>query len=383
MGDNLKAQIIDYVWIRDFYCAVVQINPYKFVSETNSIEYDEQYELRFSFQSNFSISPNSPISKANKVNNLSDLIVNSDIAEQFRSHAHKFNSDSSDSWINFNTDYLKLSINKDGIYRLNKSYFQDKGINTTGIDPKTFQLFNYGKEIPIFVNGESDLTFDDGDFIEFYGRKNYSAISNRLINSNDSPYNEYMNRYSDTTFYFLTWETQLGKRITEQILSENITDTLDYFQNFEHTEQNSWFQNLNNDEIENQTPNWNKNKTWYWNWLAPWRNNVTFNFSCNNLAPNKNANIFFKLVSGGSSISLNSHLVKMFINNIQIDSQVVNRFNQVVLNGTINSNDLKDGTNSIKLNVIDNGTNPNFLAYDWYEVEYPKKLSFLNDSVKF
>ena len=107
-------------------------------------------------------------------------------------------------------------------------------------------------------------------------------------------YNEYLNRYSDTSYYFLTWGTQNGNRIPEQKLALNVTDTLDYFQQFEHVEENFWYQNVNNDEVANQIPNWNKNKTWYWNWFGNLIQPHYFKFSCNNLVLKKML-IYFKL----------------------------------------------------------------------------------------
>lgn len=383
-NNKFGARIIDYTWLNDFYCAVVEVNSYQFLSESNIIKYDEEYELKFSFDSKISFKEYAPIIEKSKGNNaLYKIIENYDIAEQFRNVNHKFQTNSSDSWINFQADYLKLSVINDGIYRLNKQFFLDNGIDI-GTDPTTFQLFNYGEELPIFVSGESDFVFNDNDYIEFYGSKNYSKISARILNDDDSEYNEFMNRFSDTTHYFLTWGTAKGKRIsTENISSPGVFDTINYYQSFSHFEQNSWYQNLNSDEIANQTPNWFKNKTWYWNWLGNFNSPRTFNFNVNNLVKEKKTKVYFKLVSGGSNLTQGSHIVTMSLNNAVIDSQVVNRFEQVIMLGEINSSNLIEGNNTLKLTLEDNGTNPNFLAYDWYEIEYPKNLSLENDSLTF
>ncbi len=105
------------------------------------------------------------------------------MAEQFRANPELINSDSTKQWINFNASYIKLAVGKDCITRITKEYLEDHGVNTAGIDPSTFQIFNYGKEKPILVFGEGDGSFDAGDYIEFWGSKNYSQKSYRTTNS--------------------------------------------------------------------------------------------------------------------------------------------------------------------------------------------------------
>jgi hypothetical protein len=47
------------------------------------------------------------------------------------------------------------------------------GINPQSVKSKTFKFFLKGKEIPIYVFGEDDLSFDPGDYIEFWAERNY------------------------------------------------------------------------------------------------------------------------------------------------------------------------------------------------------------------
>jgi hypothetical protein len=66
----------------------------------------------------------------------------------------------------------------------------------------------------------------------------------------------------------------------------------------------------------------------------------------------------------------------MSVNGTFLDSAVVNRNEQVFLNGSISSSILT-------VRNYSNGTNPNFLAVDWYEIEYPRKLKLNNNSLHF
>ncbi|MCK7528250.1 MAG: hypothetical protein MZV64_67100 [Ignavibacteriales bacterium] len=107
---------------------------------------------------------------------------------------------------------MKIGTAKDALFRITKSDLEAKGINTTSINPKSFRLIESGIEIPITVFGQEDNVFDNTDYIQFYGTLNYPKISHRIINNPDEPYNEYLDRYSDTTFYFLTWGLQDGSK---------------------------------------------------------------------------------------------------------------------------------------------------------------------------
>lgn len=75
------------------------------------------------------------------------------------------------SWINYSQPYYKLKISSEGIYRISQQTLLFAGVQVTGNDPRKIQLFHNGVEQYIYIQGESDGTFDANDFIEFYGEK--------------------------------------------------------------------------------------------------------------------------------------------------------------------------------------------------------------------
>ena len=371
-----------YFWFREFYVVQLKINNYLFHSENSRIEVLSDVKFRVSISPQINILSNSPIQlKSSFDEALTKLIVNSEIAEQFRNKTTISLEDTTGNWIDYNATYLKLGTGSDGIFRLTKSDLENQGINTSSIDPRTFKLFESGKERKILVQGQEDGTFDESDFLEFCGNRNYPTISHRIINEDDKDYNEYLNRYTDTTFYFLTWDNNNGLRIDSSSISSPINvDTLHYFTKSIHFENQSFIQYCDNNEVANQTSNWYKNKTWYWEFIY---SQLTFNFNLNYNFPNKSASLYAKLVSFASNIPTNSHQVTLSINNTLIDSISVDRYKQLLLNGNFNSSILINGSNQIKLENIANGTDPNSLIVDWYELEYPSSLKLLNDSLKF
>jgi len=121
--------------------------------------------------------------------------------------------------------WYKVAVEKHGVYKITYDDFRKMGFDTN-VDPRRIQVFgNGGGMLPqaisvsrpldltqnaIFVSGESDGTFDKGDFILFYAegpdRVNYSV--QREIFAYES------NLYSEKNFYFVTIGDADGKRIT-------------------------------------------------------------------------------------------------------------------------------------------------------------------------
>jgi hypothetical protein len=375
-------QIENYFWFREFYIVQIKVNNYRFRSDQSKIEVLLSTRFRINLSPQFIISPQSPIKIQSDYDEaVKRLITNSETAEQFRNNSTFSLLDTTGDWIDYNATYLKIGAGNDAIFRITKTDLEAFGINTNSIDPRTFKMIESGRQIKLFVKGENDGVFDDTDFIESWGHKNYPNLSNRVINDDDKEYNEYLNRYTDTTFYFLTWNGDNGDRIDSlELPLAGINDTLDYNSQLLHFETQSYVQLNDNNEVANQTANWLKNKTWYWKFLFSQR---TFNFNLTDIYPGKNASIYTKLVSFASDYPSNSHQVKLLLNNALIDSNSIDRFEQLLLLGNINSSSLISGSNQIKLENIPNGSSPNSLAVDWYEVEYPRNLKLIDDSLYF
>lgn len=382
-----SVQIIGYGWYREFYCVQVKINTHSFDVNLSQLKIIKSAKIILEFGNDYPIiidENSSVISVSQK--KLKDVILNSDIAVQFNGKQALVLQDTTGNWINYDAKYLKIGTANDGLFRITKSDLEANGINVSSINPKTFRLIESGIEVPISVVGQDDNAFDDADYIQFYGALNYSKISHRVINSATQPYNEYLNRYSDTTFYFLTWGVQDGIRIKSQnSFAAGLTDSLNYYNYLEHTEDSRVYFSANVDEINNQMPGWLKNKTWYYHQTLWLYNNTTrnYNFNVIDAVPNKSAKFFYKAVSGGSNIISNAHQVILKVNNTLLDSQSINRNDQLLLSGTLNTNQFKANPNVLSVKNYANGTNPNFLGVDWYDIEYPRLLKLNNDFLIF
>lgn len=106
-------------------------------------------------------------------------------------------------WVKFNQPYYRISVAKDGLYRLTYTDLQNAGFPVASTNPLQIQVFHRGIEQAIRLPGEVDGVFDAGDYLEFYGLKNTGAGDTELYKPGMQPH-AYYNLYSDTTAYFLT-----------------------------------------------------------------------------------------------------------------------------------------------------------------------------------
>lgn len=123
--------------------------------------------------------------------------------------------------------WFKIGVTQTGVYRIDASFLKKLGISTTDINPKNLRLFGNGgymlpqsnaqnranelTENAVYVKGENDGKFDEGDALWFWGQSpheiRYNTAEKRLEHQ--------LNLYSDTTFYFLQLDaTQAGLRLS-------------------------------------------------------------------------------------------------------------------------------------------------------------------------
>jgi hypothetical protein len=123
-------------------------------------------------------------------------------------------------------NWYKISVFQTGIHQITYNDLQQMGLDPSSIDPRNIRLYgNGGGMLPesladfrhndlvennIIVQGESDGTFDPGDYILFYGQSPHKW--NYLVFSESFQHEQ--NIYSDSTYYFLTADLGPGKRVT-------------------------------------------------------------------------------------------------------------------------------------------------------------------------
>jgi hypothetical protein len=110
--------------------------------------------------------------------------------------------------------WYKIAVDRDGIYKIDKSFLESCGINTNNLDPSHINIYGNGEgmlpeknSLPriddlaknaIFIQGEGDGSFDNSDYILFYGWGPH-----RWSVKNGSEFQRTMNVYSDESYYFI------------------------------------------------------------------------------------------------------------------------------------------------------------------------------------
>lgn len=134
------------------------------------------------------------------------------------------------SWINFDQTYYKIKTGNDGIHRVAASALEQAGLNLADVDPRSLQLFHRGEEVAIFVSGENDGSFDDQDFLEFFGKKNDGTLDFDLYKTDRIP-NPFFNTHNDSVAYFLTVNPAAqGKRMATRNAPEPDSPTVTTYQ---------------------------------------------------------------------------------------------------------------------------------------------------------
>ncbi len=368
-------EIKGYLWINDYYCMHLEINPVKYDNKNEIIEFVDKFNISLKFSKNIEFAQKERAKKAK-------IILNSPFKIQNKST--KFPIKNMNDWIDYNSEYLKLGTNQDGIYRITYNDLIAENVNLSLINPKTLKIFMNGTQIPIFIEGEDDLSFDETDFIEFVGIKNMGG-KHREESEFNTPYNEYLGRYTDTTIYWLTWNGENGIRVEN--LTMNITstsDTLYYYSQIDHYESNPWFDFTCQDLTRRESPFWIENKTWIWGGISP--GTRSFNFTVNSAYPNKPFQMYFKAQGWVSDINDNAYHISLSLNSYPeaYDSTYFSKYDQVVLSAELNSNLLtNNATNNLKVNSYVTNASLNTFFYDWYEIEYPRYLKPFSDSLLF
>ncbi|HYG52089.1 MAG TPA: hypothetical protein VD905_14355, partial [Flavobacteriales bacterium] len=124
-------------------------------------------------------------------------------------------------WIDYSQKYYSIKIFNNGIYRLDSLTLANAGIDLTSINPQNFQLFGRQKQQAIYVAGEADGVFNNGDYIEFLAFKNDGWLDSLVYSggANAMP-DQYFSLYNDTIRYYLTWNN-----LTTNLRARSFTDT--------------------------------------------------------------------------------------------------------------------------------------------------------------
>ncbi|MBO7287441.1 MAG: type IX secretion system sortase PorU [Bacteroidales bacterium] len=190
-----------------------------------------------------------------KVENVAVRLVSCDVHYSIESVKRNRSHYSTDNSVLASGNWYKMSLSSTGMYKITYSELSSMGVPVASINPKNIRLYHNGGgilpvinnekrhddlvEIPIFVSGENDGSFDLDDYIVFYGR---GPVTLKNVNG---IYEKVTNPYSDYSYVFLTTDLGEGKRIENaESIAENHDVIVDSFLDYQLVEDDTY--NLNN-----------------------------------------------------------------------------------------------------------------------------------------
>ncbi|MCP4550614.1 MAG: type IX secretion system sortase PorU [Bacteroidetes bacterium] len=280
--------------------------------------------------------------------------------------------------------WFKISVSENGIYKINYSELNAMGVNMQNLNPKDIRIYgNGGGMLPeknsetkyhellenaIMVVGEEDGKFGTEDYILFYGESPHSWTYSENLHK----FEHHFHSYSDHTYYFLTTDLGLGKRISlhpseTESASSNISEFQDHI--FHEVEQYNII---------------NSGRTWYGEAFDA-NVNQDFIFEFANLVLSKNMNI--KIDVAGRSSGNNSF--RVIVNNQELSGISIPGINfsssypPYARTGSLNAN-LISNEESININLIYNRPNSSSIGWlNYIELNAWRRLIFEGSQLSF
>lgn len=140
-------------------------------------------------------------------------------------HAQSLKNLSGNEWIKPGQKYLKTKVAENGIFRITVDELQQAGLDASNAQGDHIQVWNFGKQIPVYVSTNNALS--SNDYVEFYGEKLTVALDSLL---------------------FVDWKNEMLN--TEYSF---VTDSNTYVITFDSSTINSRYETINPD-YENESP---------------------------------------------------------------------------------------------------------------------------------
>ncbi len=149
-------------------------------------------------------------------------------------------------------EWYKISVSEDGIYKIDRSFLENLGVDVDNLNPQNLNIYGNGDGIlpklnsaprtddlaknAIQVIGESDGTFDEGDYILFYGWGPH-----RWYADGTNAFYQERNVFSDVSCYFINIDPgQTSLRVENSFNSPNaVTHNVDSYSFYDIHEQDA------------------------------------------------------------------------------------------------------------------------------------------------
>ncbi len=194
--------------------------PVRVNADHRQITYLKSIEIKIGNKNNPFLAKTSQTGQAARINphmakafllNAAKRVFTTSVRQQAQAKAYLADEEHYRAWQSVlnNKIVFKLKVKEDGIYKVTYDELARAGFPLSGIDPTHLALYNKGKEVPIYVKGEKDFSFDENDYIEFWGEKNQKTFYAKYPELYSDP-------FSDVNVYWLVYLPHKGLRLLEE-----------------------------------------------------------------------------------------------------------------------------------------------------------------------
>jgi hypothetical protein len=294
---------------------------------------------------------------------------------------------------------VKLIVDQNGIYKVTGDDLAAANVDLSAINPSQMRLTNRGKDVPIFLRGVQDGTFDPGDVLEFWGKRNERTFTHLYPDV-------YADPFSDENVYWLSWDGRAGARIIEE--NGSIVKTRSgqynpsaYFTTTVHIEQDNYFERFGQ---ANQEQLSYKRDHWFFDGGIKAVGKRPYTFELVYPEPISFDPVYVKVMMSGLSFKQalgnieQPHQAMVWLNNAFVGQSRSDWFSQDTAtitnfrNSTIRNADLQHGTNTLEVQMpvlpdVGNPANPSkgtdIVLLNWFEITYDRQYKAHNDYIEF
>ncbi len=130
-----------------------------------------------------------------------------------------YSQSSPHTWVDYSKTYYKLSVAKDGVYRITYEALVNSGLP---LDPQQLKMYARGQEVPIHISSSS--TLQAGDYIEFYGEKLDGFFDQQFYDNPKDQLNPNICLFSDSTSYYLTADPSGSTPLRYETITNDIAN---------------------------------------------------------------------------------------------------------------------------------------------------------------
>ncbi|MFY0674753.1 MAG: type IX secretion system sortase PorU [Bacteroidia bacterium] len=354
---------------------------------------DFQYNIELAFEKGKEIYflKLTPIRKSgNQIETIErfSYVTNWELAENSNSSIAKKRSGKIESKLK-SGEWHKVEVTQTGVYKIDKDFLDDNGIDIAGTDVDKIAVFGYGgKELPMLNSalrpedmqqlpaksfGLNDGSFDDGDYLLFYAE---GPITWQL-NGKRTPYKHAKHAYSENVSYMICVGGELRKEPIDQAKLNGTSDVI--INNYDYLHAHHV------DQLTDISKNVKTGKEWFGEEFN-FNTKQTFNIgTVNGLITADSliikSNVFARNVTSNSTFTVRLNNKKVFDQNC---SRAGSDYLAIYAHGNTSSEKVPVSTNNLVVEYEYN--KPNSSAVGWlnfFEIQAKSRIVYDGNQLAF